>query len=86
MHSVGTAGGDNAVALVAVEDVDVASRSPAGLLISAATQQGVETLARRTRGAGPRAQLPFGDDRTDVAHGKSSMDAHVNVSSPARAR
>lgn len=59
MHSVGTAECDNAVALLAVDDVDVASQSPARLLISAATQQEVEILARLIHGAGPRAQFPF---------------------------
>src|SRR5688572_9978768 len=59
MHGVVTAERDNAVALLAVEDVDVASQSAARLLISAATQQGVETLARRIHRAGPRAQFPF---------------------------
>lgn len=50
---------DNAGAVLVGEDEDVASRSHARLLISAATQQGVETLARRIHGSGPRAQLPF---------------------------
>jgi DNA-binding NtrC family response regulator len=58
-HSVSTAGRGNAVALLAVEDEDVASRSPARLLMTASTQQGVETLARRVHRAGPRAQFPF---------------------------
>jgi len=59
MHSVGTAERDNAVALLAVADEDVASRSPARLLITARTQQGVEILAHRVHEAGPRAQFPF---------------------------
>jgi transcriptional regulator of aromatic amino acid metabolism len=59
MHNVGTAERDHAVALLAVEDEDPASRSPARLLITASTQQGVETLARRVHEAGPRAQFPF---------------------------
>ena len=50
---------DHALALVAIEDVNVASRSPARLLITASTPQAVETLARRIHGIGPRAQLPF---------------------------
>jgi two-component system response regulator PilR (NtrC family) len=50
---------DHALALVAIEDVNVASRSPARLLITASTPQAVETLARRIHGIGPRAQFPF---------------------------
>jgi DNA-binding NtrC family response regulator len=50
---------DDALALLAVEDVNVASRSPARLLITASTSQAVETLARRIHGIGPRAQFPF---------------------------
>jgi hypothetical protein len=49
---------DHALALVAVEDVNVASRLPARLLITASTPQAVETLARRIHGIGPRAQSP----------------------------
>jgi DNA-binding NtrC family response regulator len=37
----------------------VVSRSPARLLITAPTQQGVENLARRIHGAGRRARFPF---------------------------
>jgi len=59
MHRVGTAEPDNAAALFAGEDEDVASRSHARLLISAATQQGVETLAYRIHETGPRAPFPF---------------------------
>jgi DNA-binding NtrC family response regulator len=59
MHHPGTAERGDAVALLAVEDEDVANQSPARLLITAPTQQGVETLARRIHGAGPRAQFPF---------------------------
>ena len=59
MQQLGTAVRDKAVALLAVEDEDVASRSPARLLITAATQHGVETLARRVHATGPRAQFPF---------------------------
>ena len=59
MHSLGTAERGDAVALLAVEDEDVANQSPARLLITAPTQQGVETLARRIHGAGPRARFPF---------------------------
>jgi two-component system, NtrC family, response regulator PilR len=50
---------DHAVAWPAVEDEEVASRSPARLLITASTHQGVEALARRVHGSGPRAQSPF---------------------------
>ena len=59
MHNVGTAERDHAVALLAVEDEDVASRFSARLLITAPTQQGVETLARRVHETGPRGQFPF---------------------------
>jgi DNA-binding NtrC family response regulator len=59
MHNVGTPERDRAVALLAVEDEDVASRSPARLLITAQTQQRVETLARRVHETGPRAPFPF---------------------------
>ena len=50
---------DDALALLAVEDVSLASRSPARLLITASTHQAVETLARHIHGSGPRAQFPF---------------------------
>jgi two-component system response regulator PilR (NtrC family) len=50
---------DRALALLALEDVNVASRSSARLLITASTQQAVETLARRIHASGPRAQSPF---------------------------
>ena len=50
---------DHAVTLLAVKDEDVASRSPASLLITAPTQQGVETFARRVHETGPRAQFSF---------------------------
>jgi hypothetical protein len=59
MHSVGTGEPDHAVTLLAVEDEELASQSPARLLITAATQRGVETLARRVHDAGPRAQFSF---------------------------
>jgi DNA-binding NtrC family response regulator len=49
----------SAVTFLAVEDEDAASRSGARLLITASTQQGVETLARRIHGTGLRAELPF---------------------------
>jgi len=42
-----------------VEDEGLANLSPARLLITAATEHGVETLARRIHGAGPRARFPF---------------------------
>jgi DNA-binding NtrC family response regulator len=47
------------LALPAVEDIDVASRSATRLLITGSTQQGVETLARHVHDAGGRAQFPF---------------------------
>jgi DNA-binding NtrC family response regulator len=59
MHSIGTAERDHALALFAIEAANGASRSPARLLITASSQQGVETLARRIHGGGPRAQFPF---------------------------
>lgn len=57
MHS--TAERDNALALLAVEAEDAARRSPTRVLITAATQHGVETIARRVHETGPRAQFPF---------------------------
>lgn len=42
MHNAGSAERNRAVALLAVEDEDAASRSPARLLIPAPTQQGVD--------------------------------------------
>jgi len=59
MHDLGTAERGDAVALLAVEDEDMANQSPARLLITAPTQQGVENLARRIHGAGRRARFPF---------------------------
>jgi hypothetical protein len=60
MHRRGTAARNNAAALPAVEDEDVARQSPARLLlITAATQHGVEMLAHRVHATGPRAQFPF---------------------------
>ena len=50
---------DHALAWLAGEDLNVASRSPARLLITASTPQAVETLARRIHGIGPRAEFPF---------------------------
>ena len=52
MHNLGTAERVD-------EDEELANQSPARLLITAPTEQGVETLARRIHGAGPRAQFPF---------------------------
>lgn len=46
-------------ALLAVDDVNLASRSPARLLITASAPPAVETLARRIHGIGPRARFPF---------------------------
>ena len=59
MHTVGTAERDRPAALLTVENEDAAIRCPARLLISAATQEAVETLARRIHRGGPRAQFPF---------------------------
>jgi two-component system, response regulator FlrC len=50
---------DQTRALLDVEDLDAASRSAARLLISASTQQAVETLAWRIHGNGPRGRFPF---------------------------
>jgi DNA-binding NtrC family response regulator len=47
------------VASLSVEDEDLASQSSARLLISGATPQGVEVLARRVHVSGPRAPYPF---------------------------
>src|SRR5687767_1686107 len=59
MHNLGSAERVDAVALLAVEDEELANQCPARLLITAPTEQGVETLARRIHGAGPRAQFPL---------------------------
>ena len=59
MHSSGAVEQDYELALLAVDDVNVARRSPARLLITAPTQQRVEALARCVHGAGSRAQFPF---------------------------
>jgi len=59
MHNLATAERGDALALLPVDDEDVVSRSPARLLITAPTQQGVENLARRIHGAGRRARCPF---------------------------
>jgi two-component system, response regulator FlrC len=59
MHNLGTAEPGDALALLPVDDEDVGSQSPARLLITAPTQQGVENLARRIHDAGPRARFPF---------------------------
>ena len=44
---------------VLTDDINAASRSSARLLITAATQRTVETLARRIHASGPRARSPF---------------------------
>ena len=59
MHNLATAERGDALALLPVDDEDVVSRSPARLLITAPTEQGVENLARRIHGAGRRARCPF---------------------------
>jgi DNA-binding NtrC family response regulator len=59
MHNLRVAERVDAVALHAVEDEELATASSAKLLITAPTEQAVETLARRIHGAGARAQFPF---------------------------
>jgi DNA-binding NtrC family response regulator len=59
MHSIRTADRHNAGVRPAVQDEDAAGRSSARLLITASTPRGVETIARRIHGIGPRAQFPF---------------------------
>jgi DNA-binding NtrC family response regulator len=44
---------------LSAEDIDVASASSARLLITASTQEAVETLARRIHASGRRAHYPF---------------------------
>lgn len=58
MHGL-TAQRLDAAARDAIADEDLAGRSPLRLLITAATEQGVETLARRIHATGSRARLPF---------------------------
>src|SRR5688572_21896657 len=53
-----TAGSNSVVALRAIEDEVLVSRSCARLLITAATAPAVETIARRIH-AGMRAEFPF---------------------------
>ena len=50
---------NHGLALLATEDATVAARSPARLLITASNQRGVEIVARRIHGDGPRARFPF---------------------------
>jgi len=50
---------ERALALLAVEDINMASQSSARLLITASTQQAVETLALRIHASGPRVESPF---------------------------
>jgi transcriptional regulator of acetoin/glycerol metabolism len=52
MHNLGTAERVDLVALLAVEDEELANQSPVRLLITAPMAQAVETLARRIHGAG----------------------------------
>jgi DNA-binding NtrC family response regulator len=59
MHNVGTGERVDAVTVLAVEDEELANQSRARLLITAPTEYGVETLARRIHGSGPRARFPF---------------------------
>ncbi len=50
---------DRALAGLAVQDLNVASRTSARLLITASTPHAVEMLARRIHESGARAQFPF---------------------------
>jgi two-component system C4-dicarboxylate transport response regulator DctD len=59
MDSVGMAARHDAPALPITADEEVARGCAARLLISAATERAVETLARRIHESGPRAQSPF---------------------------
>ena len=59
MHITGTATGHDAGALPITADEEVACGCAARLLISASTNRGVETLARRIHEAGARAHSPF---------------------------
>jgi DNA-binding NtrC family response regulator len=59
MHRVGIPARTEVLAPTTVEDEDVAAHSASRLLISGASRQGVETLARRIHGAGRRAPFPF---------------------------
>jgi len=59
MHMMGIADPQQAVALPALEDEEMAGRSTARLLITASVQGVAETLARRIHGASLRAGLPF---------------------------
>jgi len=59
MHHAGTPEPLRALVWPAVADEDVAADSAARLLITGATQRGVEALARRIHDAGRRAQFPF---------------------------
>jgi DNA-binding NtrC family response regulator len=59
MHNLGVAERGDVVALLAVEDEHLANQSQASLLITAPTQQRVESVARRIHSAGPRAHFPF---------------------------
>ena len=60
MHSAGTASElDAGAGSPTPADEAVACRCAARLLITASTDRGAETLARRIHGAGPRARRPF---------------------------
>ena len=59
MHDVRTAEREDAVALPAIEDEDLARWSAATVLITAPTPRRVATLARRIHEGGMRTQSPF---------------------------
>ncbi len=61
------------LAVIDGEDIDAASRSPARLLITAPTQQSIETLARRIHGNGLHAEFPF----VVTAAGELPVGAHA---------
>lgn len=67
MDERGTADRGDGMTLLAVEDEGLATQSPARLLITAPTQQGADTLARRIHGAGPRA------DSRSSSHGLANF-------------
>lgn len=59
MQSLAATERNHALALFAIDDINMASRSTARLLITASTQQVVEGLARRIHANGPRAAFPL---------------------------
>jgi DNA-binding NtrC family response regulator len=59
MNGAGIAEAQAALAFTITEDEELAARSAGRLLITGATRQSVETLARRIHREGPRASRPF---------------------------